>query len=67
METAKSLQQQAYEHLKDLIYQDFFSYDQIYSETRVAKEMGISRTPFIVFHRSAFWILFPAKASVSIR
>ena len=45
MEMAKSLQQQAYEHLKDLIYQDFFSYDQIYSETRVAKEMGISRTP----------------------
>lgn len=45
METAKSLQQQAYEHLKDLIYQDFFSYDQIYSETKVAKEMGISRTP----------------------
>lgn len=45
METAKSLQQQAYEHLKSLIYQDFFSYDQIYSETKVAKEMGISRTP----------------------
>lgn len=45
MEMAKSLQQQAYEHLKSLIYQDFFSYDQIYSETKVAKEMGISRTP----------------------
>ena len=45
METSKPLQQQAYEHLKGLIYQDFFSYDQIYSETKVAKEMGISRTP----------------------
>ena len=45
METSKPLQQQAYEHLKGLIYQDYFSYDQIYSETKVAKEMGISRTP----------------------
>lgn len=41
-----SLNEQAYEHLKNLIASQKLSYDKIYSETRLSKELGISRTPF---------------------
>lgn len=40
------LNQQAYLYLLELIQKDALSYDQVYSETRLAKEIGISRTPF---------------------
>lgn len=40
------LNQQAYLYLQDLIQSDRLSYDQVYSETKLAKEIGISRTPF---------------------
>ncbi len=45
MNTFKPLQQKAYEYLKELIFSDSLSYSQVYSETKVAKELGISRTP----------------------
>lgn len=41
-----SLNEQAYEHLKNLIASQELSYNTIYSETRLSKELGISRTPF---------------------
>ncbi len=41
-----SLNEQAYEHLKSLIASQKLSYNTIYSETRLSKELGISRTPF---------------------
>lgn len=41
-----SLNEQAYLHLQHLIMENQFSYHEIYSETKIAKELGISRTPF---------------------
>ena len=40
------LNEQAYQHLQNLIIDDQLSYHEIYSETKLAKELGISRTPF---------------------
>lgn len=40
-----ALQLQAYEYIKTRILDGTFSYNQIYSESRVAAEIGISRTP----------------------
>lgn len=45
MRVQKSLQLLAYEHIKNLIITDEMKYDEIYSETKIAKELGISRTP----------------------
>lgn len=42
---AKPLQAKAYEYIKNLILTDSFLYDTIYSETKIAKEIGVSRTP----------------------
>ena len=39
------LNEQAYLYLKELITNSKFSYQEIYSETQTAKEIGISRTP----------------------
>lgn len=41
-----SLNEQAYEHLRNMIINNELSYQNIYSETKLAKELGISRTPF---------------------
>ncbi len=41
-----SLQQQAYDHIKKMIESNELKSQEIYSETRFAKEIGISRTPF---------------------
>ena len=40
------LNEQAYQHLQKLILSNLLSYGQIYSETRLSRELGISRTPF---------------------
>lgn len=40
------LNEQAYQHLQELIMQGLFTYNRIYSETKLSKELGISRTPF---------------------
>ena len=40
------LNEQAYQHLQSLIIEDQFTYNKIYSETKLSKELGISRTPF---------------------
>ena len=40
------LNEQAYQHLQNLIMDNQFSYHEIYSETKLAQELGISRTPF---------------------
>ncbi len=45
MDTAKPLQLRAYEYLKSRIVGDSLEYGVIYSETKVAAEIGISRTP----------------------
>lgn len=37
---------QAYQHLQTLIMTEQLSYGKIYSETKLSKELGISRTPF---------------------
>lgn len=42
----KLLQEQAYEHIKEMIITNKLTYQEIYSETKLAKELGISRTPF---------------------
>lgn len=42
----KPLNEQAYDHLQKLITDGQLSYHEIYSETKLAKELGISRTPF---------------------
>lgn len=39
------LNEQAYHHLKNLIITNGLSYQEIYSETKLSKELGISRTP----------------------
>ena len=41
----KPLNEQAYEHLQKLILDNQFSYYEIYSETKLSKDLGISRTP----------------------
>ncbi|MCQ4637035.1 GntR family transcriptional regulator [Anaerovorax odorimutans] len=45
MQNTKPLQQTAYDYIQALILDDQFQYDQIYSETKLSKEIGISRTP----------------------
>ena len=40
------LNEQAYQHLQNLIITNRLSYQEIYSETNLSKELGISRTPF---------------------
>ncbi|MDR1519617.1 MAG: GntR family transcriptional regulator, partial [Planctomycetota bacterium] len=41
----KRLQEQAYDHLKNMILAEEFDRDTIYSETKIAETLGISRTP----------------------
>lgn len=41
----KSLQNIAYDHLRDMIYSRELEFDKIYSETRLATQLSISRTP----------------------
>jgi len=41
----KTLQTLAYQHLKELILNQRLEYGTVYSETKVSKELGISRTP----------------------
>ena len=45
MNFTKSLQVQAYEYIKNMVLNGQMNFNEIYSETKVAKEMGISRTP----------------------
>ncbi len=39
------LNEQAFQHLKNLIVNNDLTYQKIYSETKLSKELGISRTP----------------------
>ena len=39
------LNEQAYNYLQKLILENHFSYQEVYSETKLSKELGISRTP----------------------
>ena len=41
-----TLNEQAYEHKKKMISEGELSYHEIYSETKLSRELGISRTPF---------------------
>ncbi len=40
------LNEQAFQYLKNMITNHELSYQEIYSETKLAKKLGISRTPF---------------------
>lgn len=40
------LNEQAYQHIKKMITNNELTYQEIYSETKLSKEIGISRTPF---------------------
>lgn len=40
------LNEQAFQHLKNMIINNELSYQEIYSETKLSKNLGISRTPF---------------------
>lgn len=40
-----SLQQEAYNYIKDLILTNRLDVNNLYSETKLSKELGISRTP----------------------
>lgn len=40
------LNEQAYHHLQKLIMDNQLSYRELYSETKLSRELGISRTPF---------------------
>lgn len=46
MKVLKPLQMQAYEYMKEKILNNEFTPGEIYSETKIAAEIGISRTPF---------------------
>ena len=37
------LNEQAYNYLQKLIMENHFSYQEVYSETKLSKELGISR------------------------
>jgi len=41
----ETLQEKAFEYLKDMIINHELSYHEIYSETQIANQIGISRTP----------------------
>lgn len=45
MNEYKSLQDVAYDYLRDMIYSRELDFDTIYSETRMAEQLSISRTP----------------------
>lgn len=45
MSEYKPLQNLAYDHLRDMIYSRELEFDKIYSETRLATQLSISRTP----------------------
>lgn len=45
MNSFQFLQERAYNYLREQIFSDALSYDEVYSETRFAKEIGCSRTP----------------------
>ena len=61
------LNEQAYNYLQKLIMENHFSYQEVYSETKLSKELGISRTPCTDLHRKVILILFPAKDLCCIR
>jgi DNA-binding GntR family transcriptional regulator len=46
MDVARPLQLVVYEHLIDKIINNEMNYHEIYSETKLAKDLGVSRTPF---------------------
>lgn len=41
-----ALNEQAYQHLQELLLQEKLSAGTVYSESKLARELGISRTPF---------------------
>ena len=45
MDQKKALHVLAYEHIKNMVLEGKMEYGEIYSETKIAKEIGISRTP----------------------
>lgn len=46
MPDMKPLQLKAYEYMKEKIQESYFKAGVIYSETKIAAEIGVSRTPF---------------------
>ena len=50
MQFMSSLQQEAYNYIKDLILTNRLDVNNLYSETKLSKELGISRTPMREAH-----------------
>ena len=45
MASYKALNSIAYDHLRDMIYKSELEFNKIYSETKLAAQLSISRTP----------------------
>ena len=45
MNQNRALNAYAYDHLRDMIYNGEFEYNRVYSETKLAAELSVSRTP----------------------
>ena len=65
MRSFKRLQEQAYEYLKEKILSGHFDGAGIYSETKIAAELGISRTPLrdaiLRLEQEGYVSIFPSK------
>ena len=60
-----SLQSQAYDTLKEQILSNILTPGVLYSETKISKELGISRTPMrgsSAFPKTGISLSFPAAA-----
>lgn len=67
----KPLNEQAYNYLQNLIMENHFSYQEVYSETKLSKSSEypepLSGMPCTDLHRRDILILFQAKDSCCIK
>ena len=62
------LNEQAYNYLQKLIMENHFSYQEVYSETKLSKELGISHPLRDAVHRLAqegYIDIIPSKGFIS--
>ena len=69
MVAKNSLQSQAYNTLKEQILSNILTPGELYSETRISKELGISRTPMRealqCLSQDGYITIIPCSAGVS--
>ena len=65
MRAKSSLQLEAYNYIKNLILTDQLDVDKMYSETKLSKEIGVSRTPMRealqCLSQDGYITIFPSK------